>query len=204
MPFDIKVTIGIPARSEVFDPRWIVALLNLQRPFVTQWIIDETLGIHRARTNIVKEAAGEYIFFLDVGVIPPIDIIPKLMSHGKDIVSALYFKNTYPYYPLAFKKTDNGFQPIIDYDDGLIEVDGIGLGCCLIKRKIFETIPEPWFDLPPSSQISEDLYFCIKAKEAGYSIWVDTTIKCGHTGRIIVNEQYFKAIRNLISKSPTT
>lgn len=194
-----KVTIGVPIWKEPIHPIWYKHFLDLEKPNPCEYIFERTIGIHRARRNIVRNASGEYVFFLDSDVLCPIDGLLRLLEDGKDIVSGLYFKSTFPHTPQMYRKVgEDRYSPILDYDEGIVEVDGIGLGCCLIKKSVFESIPEPWFDLPALSDLSEDLYFCERAKRAGYTIYVDTRVKCGHISEVVVDERYFKALRHLI------
>lgn len=58
------------------------------------------------------------------------------------------------------------------------EVDGVGTGAMLIRREVFETVPDPWFVgnrgnefIPPGS--GEDFNFCIRAKRKGFSVVCD-------------------------------
>ena len=198
-----KVTIAVPIWKEPISPTWLVHYQNLERPKVCEYLFRRNLAIHRGRRDIVKESSGEYIFFLDSDILAPKNAIVKLLEHNVDIVSGLYFGRSYPYNPIIYKKIDNepSYVPVLDYKDGLVEVDGVGLGCCLIKRKVFESISEPWFDLPALTEVTEDFYFCNKAKEAGFRIYVDTTIKCGHIGESTIDEKYFLAIKSLMKTS---
>jgi GT2 family glycosyltransferase len=79
---------------------------------------------------------------------------------------------------------DGRFTGRIIGSDGLMEVDGIGTGCLLIRRKVFEAMAEPWFSYRDEG--SEDLYFCREAKRAGFKIHLDRGLVCGHVNRIVV------------------
>jgi len=199
----VKVSIGVPLWKEGLHPAWVSRFIETitNLPFQTEYIFDRTIGIHRARTNIVKHSSGEYIFFLDSDVICPQDTILKLIEDGKDIVSALYYKAQFPHNPQMYIKVgDYKYAPVVEFSEGLVEVDGIGLGACLIKKSVFDKIPEPWFDLPVNSELSEDLFFCNKAKEHGFKIYVDTRIKCGHVSEVIITEEYFNLIKPYLIK----
>lgn len=67
---------------------------------------------------------------------------------------------------------------IINTDDGLKRIDGCGCGAVLVAREVFEKIEYPWFRL--AKGVGEDFYFCLKAAEAGYEIWADLSVLCGH------------------------
>jgi hypothetical protein len=47
----------------------------------------------------------------------------------------------------------------------------------------------------PMKDYGEDLAFCIRAKECGYTLYAEPTAICGHVGHIVVYEtDYEKAM----------
>jgi hypothetical protein len=58
--------------------------------------------------------------------------------------------------------------------------------------------PRPWFDYANDDEgwplVSEDVTFCQKAAAAGFGIWMDPTVKCGHSTIYTVTEKWFKSI----------
>lgn len=74
-----------------------------------------------------------------------------------------------------------------DVDDQLMEVDSTGGGCLLVAREVFEAIGSgPWFvahDYEIGRGGGEDHFFAELARAAGYSVFVDLTVQCGHEGR---------------------
>jgi hypothetical protein len=72
----------------------------------------------------------------------------------------------------------------------LMEVDATGTGCLLIRTEVFLNMDYPWFEFTKTEAgkvVGEDVGFCKKAKKAGYKIYVDTSINCGHMGLLEVN-----------------
>jgi GT2 family glycosyltransferase len=135
-----------------------------------------------------------HIMWIDSdSIFTPEDVI-NLLNRDKDIVSGLVKKTPFIYAAGKMDPTKNFFQKESLTDDDvqgteLIESDGVGLAFMLVKKGVFESIKAPWFattaiDEPtgPNGKIyvGEDIYFCIKAKEAGYKIWLDPTVKVGH------------------------
>jgi hypothetical protein len=118
----------------------------------------------------------------------------SLLGRNQDIVSGLVKKTPFVYAAFKVDPTKDLFQKEGLTDNNikntdLIEADGAGLAFMLVKRGVFESIKAPWFastaiDDPsgPNGKIyvGEDIYFCLKAKEAGYKIWLDPTVKVGH------------------------
>ena len=66
----------------------------------------------------------------------------------------------------------------------VIEVDGAATGCMLIHRKVFDKVEKPYFEIPLDEDglaaCSEDIYFCGKAQEAGFKIWIDKRMIANH------------------------
>jgi GT2 family glycosyltransferase len=154
--------------------------------------------IYEAREQAAEYAVKEgydYLFFLDSDMEPEPDTIVRLLAHNKDIVSAMAFKRVPPYSPCFYPKIEyDGKEAKMleaqDWTRGIAEVDGVGMACCLIKCKVLEQIPKPLFF--PLPVLAEDLGFCLRAKQAGFSIYVDTTLCCGHVGTMTVGEGHWR------------
>jgi len=154
--------------------------------------------VYIARETAAKtflEGNYDALLFVDSDMVCPIDMLVRLIEADKDIVSGLAFQRFPPYEPCIFKKCDReGTEFWLDYPKGLIEIQGVGMACTLIKRKVFEAVPQPWFF--PEPNIGEDLAFCIRAREAGYKIYCDTNLICGHVGNFVVTEEFYRRPKN--------
>jgi len=138
--------------------------------------------------NILREKAIErydYLLSLEQDVIPPKDMIEKLLRHKKEITTGVYFT----YKKIDGNKTiipllwliDNGEVRNLTEDEvmeeKIIDVEGAGLGCMLISSKVLEKVK---FRYEKKSQAFDDMWFCKDAKEKGYRIIADTSVKCKH------------------------
>lgn len=156
--------------------------LRKKLPFLTSI----GLPIDASRNFLVKRAidiGAEKVLFLDADVEPPINV-SRLFKYDKEIVSGIYWRYREPKVPVAFTIKDGKYIPIdLRNKKGLIEVDAIGLGCCLIDIAVFDGIEKPWFKFIFDSNISisEDFYFCSKVREK-YKILIDLKVKCAHIG----------------------
>jgi len=126
----------------------------------------------------------DYFLSLEQDIVPPKDAIERLLKHNKEITSALYFylgddKKTL--LPMVWVHYEDEYAKRLMIDeipaDEIIEVVTSGLGCILIKRDVLEKIEfrhvkneEPW----------DDLWFCEDAREKGFKVYVDTSIRCKH------------------------
>ena len=155
----------------------------------------------RNRNDAVKYfLAGDYeqLLWIDSDMKHAKDLLTRLEAHDKDIVSALYFQRNYPFYPIMFmeNETDKGttYQMIYNWSRGLMEVDSIGTGCVLIKRKVLEALDFPYCEytrspLKEDAYIGEDTYLFKKCKAKGFKMYVDTTIECRHLVNNSIGEQ---------------
>jgi len=114
------------------------------------------------------------------------------------IISALYYGRSEPYGPIAYVKDftedEHKHFPIVDVPNNLCEVDAVGFGACMIKREVFETVPEPWFTVDWKS--GEDIAFCVKAKKHGVRIFIDGQYKLGHIGVApIITEKTYRQFK---------
>jgi len=65
----------------------------------------------------------------------------------------------------------------------LIKVGAVPAGFLLIKREVLEKTPPPWFVYGSSEftkKHGEDIYFSMKTRKAGFSLFVDTYVELLH------------------------
>jgi hypothetical protein len=85
---------------------------------------------------------------------------------------------------------------------GLVKARRVATGFMMIQKQVFTKLAEmhpEWlhqdnmnpeeklysffdFKCTPEGYIGEDFLFCDRAREAGFSAWIDPTIKLGHMG----------------------
>lgn len=76
-------------------------------------------------------------------------------------------------------------------EDGLIEVDGCGGAFLCVKAGVYESMEFPWYRVGMKDGIgqlslSEDMAFCVRAKEAGYKIWADPMVRPVHDKPVVL------------------
>jgi 2-polyprenyl-3-methyl-5-hydroxy-6-metoxy-1,4-benzoquinol methylase len=149
--------------------------------------------IDRARNELVRDALADgmdFILFLDSDIIMPKGAIDKLVDMNTDIASGLYFAKGKPYLPVARVLKDGKHFFLEDFEyNQVIDVAGVGMGMCLIKRDVFSKLTYPYFKFdwvyPKKGepyQVAEDLYFCDQAIKAGYKVKLNTGIVLEHEG----------------------
>jgi glycosyltransferase involved in cell wall biosynthesis len=144
--------------------------------------------------NLIAEwgKAYDYLFCVDSDIVLPNDALIKMIEGDKDVISGLYVqripeKNTLEiYHEDEYGGTVNTPWANIKDHNGLHEIAACGFGCVLIKSEVLRTMQYPHFvyksAINHADTLSEDVYFCQKAREHGFKIWCDTTILCDHVG----------------------
>lgn len=92
---------------------------------------------------------------------------------------------------------------------GFCEVDRAGAGLMMIRADVLRAIPEPWFANPPVTEDgktfaqSDDWYFCDKAIEAGYDVWLITNQNIKHERITIMEKTRAEQIKQRITQLET-
>ena len=163
-----------------------------QNKFDVQIYMRASTIVDKARNDLVNMALNDncdYVFFIDSDMIIPKGAVEALLDMNVDIASGIYFTKGKPYLPVARVKEGDRHFYLEDFEfNDIIKVAGVGMGCCLIKTKIFKDLKFPYFKLEwrehegISYQIAEDLYFCEEAAKKGYVSYLNTGVMCGHFG----------------------
>jgi hypothetical protein len=144
--------------------------------------------IFKQRENLAEMAVEDdatHVLWVDGDMTFPADALERLLAHDKDIVGCNYSRRRRPCVPTARK---DGVWVYPDEHTGLIEVEAVGMGLCLVKADVFKAMEKPWFNFarnPKTGQgIGEDFYFCYGARHAGFKVWcdMDLSAELGHVG----------------------
>lgn len=127
---------------------------------------------HNELTRKALRAGADYIWFIEEDTVCPLGGLKTMLSVDGDIVCIDYGVNGYS---------------CVTKDRDTRELLTCGLGCTLVKRKVFDTLEMPYFRsdiqllinnypeeqwIPASNQAygGQDIYFCIMARKAGFTI----------------------------------
>lgn len=158
------------------------------------------------------ELKCDYTLFVDDDMLLPRGLFERLLSHNKDIVSALAFERMGDHNPNIYdihhfnenlaqevQQVSLRWRNVLNYKEacesnGLIKVDVVGFGCVLINNRIFygeNKIEAPYF--MSQFQVGEDFFFCWKASQKKVDVWCDTKCLLGHIGdNEIITESLFE------------
>lgn len=130
-------------------------------------------NVRELLANTAIQNKATHIMFIDSDMRFPADIVKNLMKRNLDIVGANCKQRTRDEWTA---RKDGEFIGSQD-EKGVEEIDTIGMGATLIRIGVFEKMVEPYFSMPwddkEKKHVGEDVYFCMKAKEAGFKIFID-------------------------------
>jgi hypothetical protein len=176
--------------------------------------------ITKARTEVVKHflhrTDADWLLMIDSDMVFDPDTIYRLWSNARPVERPIVAGHCYammaergPVPTMWLEAGPDAPGPFIPFEgypkDALVPVGATGAACLMIHRSVFEKLqaehpegyPYPWFEearwnnLP----VGEDLTFCIRARKAGFPIFVDTGLDIGHVKPQLVNHDWFERWR---------
>jgi hypothetical protein len=193
------IAVCTPARDMVhtmftYDLVNMVANHTLNTNDAISLKISQGTLIANQRAELCLDAMREkctHVLFIDSDMRFPHDMIERLLQHDLDIVATNCARRRMPTGPTAQIYKENGERELVytmPESTGLQEVGSVGMGVMLIKANVFAALSEPWFETPwrndKRGYIGEDVFFCKKARDAGFKIWIDHDVskEIGHIG----------------------
>ena len=120
-----------------------------------------------------------HIFFVDHDMVFDHNAILTLLSRDKDIIGVNY---NYRFLPL--KKMTVELEESSEEEPFI--VSAVGGGFLLVKMNVFNKLERPYFPMEQDEEgnrvVTEDFGFYEKAKDKGFKIWCDPTIRVNHLG----------------------
>lgn len=207
------ILVGIPTNKYI-EPETFKSIFDLEVPSGYKLEFQTFFGyrIDQIR-NLIADWAKRYDYLLSVDsdIVLPRDSLKKMLAADVDIISGLYIQRI-PGTQTVELYQDNqaGGVSNIPYrrlEDvgGIVEVAACGFGAVLIKSNVFREMEYPHFvyasALDHRNAVSEDVFFCNRARAAGFKVWADTSIKCNHIGQTVFSvdtqeQQFLRKIHN--------
>jgi len=155
--------------------------LNTEQQIRTHLFFDTSTILLNQRNNLVKRAKetdSEYVLWLDSDMMFPSTTTLRLLSHEKDVVACNYMKRSKPLKTVAYTSVTDWDSWLPLTKTGTLEkVEGVGMGCMLMKTDIFSKLETPYFVFPYNEQTDdwhgEDFELCKKIKKLGIDILID-------------------------------
>jgi|SRR3990167_3039085 len=164
------IGIILPTRGLLFS-EVLEGVEKNRKNYETELFISSNLPIPEAQNHLVAQALANssitHLWMVEEDTVPFARALEKLLQSDEDIVAIDY--------GVA------GWSCITKDKTG--EILWVGLGCTLVKRTVFEGLEKPWFRTDKSLRLNDwqwidnpakygtlDIWFCTKAKEAGFKI----------------------------------
>lgn len=204
----VRVTAELPRYYEYYD-----SLERLILPPGTEVLAIHSSSPAKNKNIAIKQALddGQYthLFITDDDHVYPSDTIQRLLARNVDIVSGVYCMKMSPFPMIAFNKpNEKGQSSFIDFNkfsgDECVEVSRVPGGCLLVttnalikmkKHLEWNFAPEFWQKWFTLGQIEpdnwcDDLWFCDRARNAGFKIYLDTSVRIGHITKCVLTPEY--------------
>ncbi len=183
------IVVGMPLPSDhKADVRIITTIERWDRTKFAETYYSVTAFPTLGRDQIVSYAKYRlpnptHILFIDSDVLPRPNTLDRLLDLDEDIVTGVYPMTAKKAIMWSVTKDDDFTIELNDLPRNPFKVKYCGFGCVLVKMKVFEKLEWPyWKNEFKPGQITkgEDIYFCDKAREAGFDIWCEPKVKCSH------------------------
>lgn len=204
----MRTLIAIPCMDMMHTP-FVISLTGLQVKGEIKFAYSASSLVYDSRNGLARKAICERfdrVLWLDSDMQFSPDLFRKLsddLDEGRDFVSGLYFTRKPPYKPVIYKKAgyeqiNNGVKPIAEayYEypkDSVFEVEAAGFGGVMMNTSLLAEV-EKNFGLPfsPIMGFGEDISFCLRVKELGKKMYCDSSVKMGHVGQFVYDEDSCK------------
>jgi hypothetical protein len=183
-----KLAVLVPCRDMLHAgfSKCLVELvkLNTMNGLDTHVVYDASTVLLTQRARLAAEAqaiGAEYMLWLDSDMIFPATTALRLLAHNEPVVACNYIRRQLPAKGVAYETIGDWENPLpFEPQDELVPVEGIGMGCMLVKTSILQEIPKPWFEFhwteESNDYLGEDMDFCMKMADAGYTVKIDTNL----------------------------
>ena len=203
----MRITIAVPCMDQVPAP-FAQSLATLQKVGECKLAFNMSSLIYTSRNALAQmaiENESDYILWLDSDMVFDPDQLVRMVDYcketGEQFLTAIYYRRVPPYTPVLFDK--------LEMKDGVCEwsdfkeipsrpfvVGGCGFGGVLMDTEVAISVLGKFNQMfEPINRCGEDLAFCWRARECGYRIVCDPSIKMGHVGYQMIDERYYKAYK---------
>lgn len=197
----MKLLIAIPCLDYVhtdFMDCLIKLVLRLKEDGVNfeVKILTGTL-VYAARNRLAYHAIAygfTHVLWLDADMIFNSDLLDDIQFSGKDFVTGIAHARRKPFVPCVFRTLDPSFERFEEYPNNTFEVAACGFACVLMTVDVLKQVHisfKTWFT--PEGDLGEDIAFCKRARQIGFKIYAEPSVRLGHMAHIpIYPEDYQK------------
>lgn len=193
MPEHPPGTIIVPIVRSMVYAEFAISILGVDAPEDTQTWVVRSMDVTSTLNDAIRNLHGEWIWLQADDHHFPTDTLMRLLDRDVDVIVPLMNRKSPPFDLVIYK----GEEMIVGPDgreypaytkytmdeipgEGIFPVYAAGSGSMLIRKHVLDAIGDPWFHNPLGTVINDDLEFCRKVREAGFSIHADADVSVGH------------------------
>ena len=189
----MKILIAVPTFENIV-PECFKHIYDVKKPCQVDFDSIKGYDCAKARNKIMQKAIDgnyDYVMMVDSDTLIPDETINYFLEVPVDICLGFCpHKNTKEgkteIHKVGPKYGDKYIYSEIP-DTPRINIRGGGAACIFINVKsVKEKLTYPYFKYvlyDTGENLSEDLFFCTKCREAGLTVQADTRVRCGHLAR---------------------
>lgn len=204
---DCSTVVIIPSREPYLHTTFVQCLNSLAWPMNGRRVLLYVSGaeVGRAYDDMVKHVLGhpelgtwKYIATIEDDTLPPPDAFLRLyesIEQGPyDGVGGLYFTKGDFNMPMCYgNPVEYARTGVLDFRPrnvasgikagAIVECNGIANGCSLYRMASFRDVAPPYFQTLQEvgvGAMTQDLFWCAKARRAGKKFAVDCRVRCAH------------------------
>ncbi len=183
-----KLAILVPTRDTVHS-QFAYCLAQLikttsEASIDTYLFFDSSTILLNQREKLIENAKDikcDYVLWLDSDMMFPSTTALRLLAHNKDIVACNYMKRSKPLKTVAYTDLTNWDSCLpLEPKDDLIKVEGVGMGCMLMKTEIFNSLQKPYFEFTYKGDTQdwygEDFMLLTKLRLNQFNVYIDTIL----------------------------
>lgn len=135
-------------------------------------------GTTRPKEPFFGEVDYDYIMWIDSDIVFNPQDFQTLLDKDREIIAGLYNASDGNFACRVIDDADGATKQVIEP----VEAEWVGMGFMLIKRGVLEMIEPPWFQstVVDGQFVTEDIYFCLMARKAGFKVYVDPEVTVRH------------------------
>lgn len=201
----MKTLVAVPC-GDMLHTDFARSLLGMGVSGAIQYTFAQGSLVYDSRNQLADyaiEQGFDRVLWLDSDMVFTNDLFLKLsadLDEGREIVSGLCFTRKRPIRAAVYKdiyRDSNGVphaDSITEWPHEVFEVGGCGFAVVMMNVELLKRMREEYKRLyfSPLPGFGEDLSFCIRCKELGVKIYCDPTIRIGHVGLAVYDENVYR------------